>query len=144
MEMGDTLFNIRGYRMSGTAVSATSLDAATMTARLVSEGLLGLAPASRLFGTTRNGRPKHPATLTRYYHDGVRLANGRVVRLECVKVGSQLMTSEAAVLRFIAEQQDDAPGASTPNNQPTPTPARRQRAAAAASAELDAILNTKN
>ena len=48
---------------------------------MVEEGLIGLAPAARLFGATRNNRAKHPSTLTRYHHEGVKLTDGTVVRL---------------------------------------------------------------
>lgn len=126
--------------MSDSAVTVTSPDAAAMTARLVAEGLIGLAPASRLFGTTRNGRPKHPSTLTRYHHGGVRCADGQVVRLECVKVGSQLMTSRDAVLRFIAAQQNGSAPPGSDREQLAPPPATRRRAAADASAQLAAAL----
>src|SRR5262245_14374769 len=119
------------------SITTASLDATTLTARLVREGLIGLVPAAKLFGTGRNGRGKHPSTLTRYHHKGVKRPDGRVVKLECVRVSSQLRTSEAAVLRFLTALQDPAGG-----NDGSLPPTRRQRAKVTASAELDAALGT--
>lgn len=123
--------------MSESTITTASSDAAALTARIVGEGAIGLSPATKLFGTGRNGRRKHPSTLTRYSHVGVRRRDGVVVRLETIRVGSQLMTSEKAVLRFIAALQEDAPN-NTSSTSP-PSPSARSRAQAAATAELDAL-----
>ena len=121
-------------------LSAADSDVTTLADRLVSEGLIGLAPAAKLFGKSRNEKARHPSTLTRYFHDGVKLADGRVVRLECLRVGSQLMTSRAAVLRFLAAQQS-VPGENDVGSEKQVTPNIRRRQADAATAELNAILS---
>lgn len=79
-------------------------DPVGVAERLVSEGLLGLAAAAPLAGTFRAGRRCHPSTLARWCLDGVRTADGRTVWLEHVRLGTRLMTSRAAVVRFLAAQ----------------------------------------
>lgn len=117
------------------------VDAAVVTARLVEEGLIGLSPAADYFGTGRNGRRMHAATLTRYFRDGVRRADGTVVRLECVRVGSKFMTSKQAVLRFIAAQQEGGSGSAAVAPSGPNQPSRDQQRA---SAELDAALGSSD
>ena len=53
------------------------------------------------------------------------LPDGRTVRLEHVRIGGRLMTSRAAVLRYIAAQQP-APDP-TPADPPARSPAERRR-----------------
>jgi len=124
--------------MSSSTVMVGTDEATARADRLMAEGLIGLAAAAKLLGSWRGGRPAHPSTVTRYTHEGVKLADGRVVKLETLRLGSRLMTSRAAVVRFLAAQQgeqgeqDDTPPMSS-------TPAARNRAQAAASAELDAL-----
>lgn len=51
-----------------------------------------------------------PKTLTRWATDGLQGPDGQVVRLEAIRVGSRLATSEPALRRFFA--------ALTPNLEP--------------------------
>ena len=125
--------------MADSLLNSGTSGPATRTAKLVDEGLIGLAPASRIFGTGRNGRSRHPATLTKYINVGVRLPDGKVVKLEALRIGSAFMTSRAAVLRFLAAQQPTDDVADAGENQ-LPTPSARKRQQAAATAELDAAL----
>jgi hypothetical protein len=67
---------------------------------------------------------------------GVRLRDGRVIRLEGARVAGRWLTSEPALARFIAAQTP-APG-STPAQAPR-TPAARQRASDRAAKQLDVI-----
>ena len=73
--------------------------------QVLSEGPIGAAEAARLLGTFRGGRRTHPSTITRWMLSGIRLADGRNLRLEHIRVSNRLMTSRAAVVRFLAEQQ---------------------------------------
>lgn len=101
--------------------------------RLQREGLIGLSEAAKLFGTYRGGRPTHPATVGRWALHGVRLGDGRLVRLETIRLAGRLGTSRAAVERFLAAQQGAEP---MPAGQPVRTPANRRRESAKAEREL--------
>ncbi|MDB5314017.1 MAG: hypothetical protein JWO38_8219 [Gemmataceae bacterium] len=103
--------------------------------RLLAEGPIGMSAAARLYGTYRDGRPTHPSTPTRHHMQGVTLPDGTLVRLEAVRISGRLMTSRAAVARFIAAQQS---WAAPQVVRAARTPAARSRAADAAAAELDA------
>jgi hypothetical protein len=101
-------------------------------ARLMREGLIGLCQAAELPGTFRDGRPTHPATLTRWIQNGIRLPEGTRLKLEAVRVNGRWATSRAAVVRFLERQQ---PG----HVEPTPalrTPTRREREIEKATADL--------
>jgi hypothetical protein len=96
---------------------------------------LSLAGAAKLFPSYRAGRPVNPTCIWRWARAGVRLSDGRTVRLEVSKVAGRWLTSTQAVERFIAAQQ--APHASDAGAPAAPrTPRARQRAAERAGAEL--------
>ncbi|MBX9622704.1 MAG: hypothetical protein K2X82_02715 [Gemmataceae bacterium] len=104
---------------------------------IVREGPIGLGAAARMCGSFRAGRPVHPGTLGRWCQAGARLADGRVVKLDHIRMpGGRLATSRAAVLRFLSALQsaDPAPAAG-----PARTPAAHSRASAAADAKLRAL-----
>jgi hypothetical protein len=68
--------------------------------------------------------------------DGVRLSDGRIVRLEAARLSGRWLTSGPAIERFLAAQ---TPATDTPAP-PTPrTPTARRRASERAAAELDKI-----
>lgn len=77
---------------------------------LMLEGLISCAKASRCVPAL-DGRPPHPSTIFRWMKDGV---NGK--RLEYVKVGRKIATSEAALARFF-----EAVAAADPAPRSTPT-----------------------
>ncbi len=108
--------------------------------QIIEEGPIGMSQAARCYGTYRQGRPTAASTLTRHALHGVRLPDGRVVKLGAIRCAGRLMTSKSAIIRFLAAQNQQP----TEDSPPAPTPARRQRAAAAASSELNAILGTAN
>lgn len=85
--------------------SGMSADKSDAVDRILSEGALGMSAAARLLGTFREGRPTHPSTVARWHRDGVTLADGRVIRLEAIRVNGRLVTSRGAIVRFIAAQQ---------------------------------------
>jgi hypothetical protein len=84
-------------------------------------------------GVFRRGRVTHPSTLVRWMLDGIRLTDGRQLKLEHIRVSNRLMTSRAALVRFLAAQQ--VPG-SFPGAEPPRTPSDRRRANDRAEAEL--------
>jgi hypothetical protein len=107
-----------------------------VTNNLLSETVRNLTEAANLFPSFRNGRPVHPATLTRWILKGVRGPNGACVRLEALKRPAGWITSVEAVERFLA--------ALTPNlnasRAPTPaTPGKRRRASERAAKELEKL-----
>jgi hypothetical protein len=60
----------------------------------------------------------------------VKLADGRILRLEHYRTAGRLMTSQAAILRFLAAQQIEMPAA------PSRTPTQRNRDSEVAELEL--------
>lgn len=104
--------------------------------RLLDEHPIGMSQAARLLGTFRGGRACHPSTVVRWCHPGVRLADGRQLRLEHLKVAGRLMTSRPALLRFLAAQQTPD---SCPEVEPPRTAAERRRAFADSETDLDAL-----
>jgi hypothetical protein len=77
----------------------------------------------------------NPSTVFRWATKGCRAADGTRIRFEACRVGSRLMTSAAAVDRFLASL--NAPVISEP--QPR-TVTQRNRAAEKAAAKLDRML----
>jgi hypothetical protein len=104
--------------------------------RLTTEGAIGLAAAARVFGSFRNGANTSPTTLYRWATRGVRVRDGRRVRLESFRVGGRLMTSRPACLRFLAEQQDP-PTDTLLAPLPTRAEAQRRRSVERAVAALE-------
>jgi hypothetical protein len=97
---------------------------------LLAEHTMGFAAAARQLPRLRGGRPVHPSTLTRWATAGISAADGRVVRLEAVRVASRWVTSSEALSRFIADLTA-APGVELVR-----TPAARRRASEDAAREL--------
>jgi hypothetical protein len=69
---------------------------------------LYLSQAARLLPRHRQNRPVHPTTLSRWAHQGVRLPDGTVIRLEAVRCAGRLVTTAAALKRFLASQSPAA------------------------------------
>lgn len=65
------------------------------------EALINLKDATSLFPKTSRGHSPRKNTLNRWAISGVRLAGGRRVRLACVRIGSTLFTSQAAIDLFV-------------------------------------------
>jgi hypothetical protein len=102
--------------------------------RILTEDPFGLSAAAKLFGSFRQGRPTSPATVFRWCTVGVRLPDGRRVFLEHIRLGSRLLTSRPACIRFLAAQQSD-PADPAPAPRPR-SEARRKRASEAAGKKL--------
>lgn len=108
----------------------------TLVEKILAESPIGMTAAAKLFGTFKQGKPVHPSTVTRWASEGVQIPGGRL-RLEAVKIAGRLVTSRAAVVRFIQGQQEEpAAGQTTPAPR---SPAERRRASDAAAQELDRI-----
>lgn len=83
----------------------TLILATVLIERILAEGAIGCAEAARVFATVRNGRPCHPSTVNRYCLKGVPLPDGSIVKLEHFRAAKRLLTSRAALVRFLAAQQ---------------------------------------
>lgn len=79
------------------------------------EQLIPLAEAARKLPSSRRGKKVHVATIFRWHKHG-----SRGVRLECVRVGSSLMTSVEALQRFV-ERLSAAQEAGSTTPPPIPT-----------------------
>lgn len=103
--------------------------------RILKEKLISFAQAAQKLPPSSSGVSVTPSCLWRWATSGLRATDGRVVRLESVRLGRRLLTSEDAIRRFIAAQQPvadaiDGQVAETPRPQ-TPTQPRRNDAAVA-------------
>ena len=118
-------------------------DPSLVLKKLLSEKLISLGQAARLFPPSREGRPVSPSCVWRWHRIGVTTIDGRAVKLEAIWLVSRLVTSEEAVKRFIAEQQPQPTSHSaTPEIVPTPasrSPAARQRDSEKAMRELQKL-----
>ena len=92
--------------------------------RLTAEGLVSMTAIARMLGELRGRRPVHPSTPYRWATKGVRTKDGRVVKLEHITLAGRPVSSRAALLRFLAAQQEIAD--STPAESPR-SPAARHR-----------------
>ena len=101
-----------------------------------------LAEAARLFPPSRNGRPVHVATLTRWINDGVRGRDGQVIRLRATRLPGRWVVTDAAVDEFLdALTRDRADNAAPTTVSPGTTdiypPVRRRREIERTSRKLD-------
>lgn len=92
---------------------------------------LGLARASKLFPGTQTANPR-PETLFRWCTSGARSADGTRIKLEHIRSGARIVTSAAAVQRFILALTN---GTSDPTPAPR-TPAARAKAVEKANRKL--------
>jgi len=105
-------------------------------AEIQAGGGLSLSAAGRLFPGHRGGTSVDPSTVFRWVTKGTRTAEGRVVKLEAVRVGGRWLTSRGAVARFVAALTEAASPAGE-TTAPSRTPQQRQKAAQRAAAALE-------
>ncbi len=89
-----------------------------------------LAAAAKLFPSHREGRAVSGSCVFRWCTDGIKLSDGRRVFLEHVRLAGRILTTRAAIKRFIEAQTPQAADAAPPVR--TPTRRTRQHAHAAA------------
>ena len=121
--------------MVATAQVTALACVASLVARLTAEaeqegGYTSLAKAAKPLGATA------PSTVFRYATKGVKLADGRRCVLETIRSGKRLLTTHAAIKRFL-EAQQGSPAESPPIPR---SPAARRRASESASTRADALL----
>jgi hypothetical protein len=87
--------------------------------RLLGEGPIGFAEVAERLGRLEGRGPVAPATIARWAARGVKVPDGRRVKLEVVRVAGRYATSWPAVVRFLAAQQpaDAAPAPRSPAQQ---------------------------
>ena len=102
---------------------------ASLVETILAEGPLTMAAIARKVVSSRLGKGCHPSTPTRWCTHGVRLPDGRTVRLEAVKIAGKLVRSYPRLIAFIEAQQLTAP-ADAPA--PPRSPTARNRASDAA------------
>src|SRR5262249_13455673 len=103
---------------------------------ITTESTLSLTQAVRLLPPGRRGRPVTLSCLLRWVLEGVRAPDGRLVRLEALRLGGRWVTTRQAIQRF-AESL-------TPHNPESPppalrTPRQRRRAADQAEKQLETL-----
>jgi len=94
-----------------------------------SGGGLSLSAAGRLFPAHRGNGTVDPSTVFRWRQKGAKTTDGRLVKLEAVRVGGRWLTSREAVARFVQALTNaaDPTSSSTP---PTPRSVGQQQRAA--------------
>ena len=115
------------------ATETTGDTSPVMTEVLGGQGK-SLAQALRGVPAARGADRLSPSTGSRWASQGVRLPDGRRVKLEAVRIGSRLLTTDAAVARFLAALNGDPP-ATTAAAEPR-GPGQRRRASEAAGRRL--------
>lgn len=105
---------------------------ATVPHPLLAEQLRSLSQAAALIPEFRPGHPATGNMLWRWANKGIRLKDGRILKLETIKLCSRTLTTVEAVHRFIAAQNEPSPP-----TLPIKTPAKKRRAAQRADREWD-------
>jgi hypothetical protein len=105
---------------------------------------LTLSEVTHLFPPSRNGRPVHVATVTRWIVIGVRLRDGTILRLRAARAPGRWLVEPAAVDEFTDALRADRLGTptSTPSDAgpaPLRTNAARRKADERTGRELDKI-----
>lgn len=111
-------------------------DAAPILAEISSGLGLSLAQAARRLPSARQDRPVSTSCIWRWIAKGIRLTDGRIVKLEAARLAGRWLTSGPALERFLAAQTPnlDMPAAPAPRS-----PGQRRRASKRAARELDRI-----
>jgi hypothetical protein len=104
---------------------------------ITTEETLSFTNASKILPPGRNGARPQLSTLIRWALDGVRGPDGRLVRLEAVRLGRKWVTSRQALQRFVAALTP-APRDSSVSS-PTRTPKQRARASEKAGKRLEEV-----
>jgi hypothetical protein len=98
------------------------------------ETVFPFAEAARRLPSLRDGRPVNISTLWRWSTKGLRAPDGAIVKLEIIRLGGRVCTSEEALARFFARltpQQDHTPP------QAPRTAGQRRRSSERAARKLD-------
>lgn len=113
----------------------------TNSINLISENVLSFGQAAKRVPPTRAGRPTSPSTIWRWFSHGCRAADGRLVRLEAVRLGGRWVTTLEAIGRFSAQLTCAEPAvlADQITEPVCRTPTARNRASQRAADELSRV-----
>jgi hypothetical protein len=90
------------------------------------ETLRPFAEAARRLPPLRSSRPVSPATLWRWSAHGLKARGGHTIRLETIRIGGTVCTSEEALARFFrALSADEEEGGLAPAQTQTTAAAER-------------------
>lgn len=112
--------------------TSTNSESAVLS-EIAAGGGLSLPQIARRLPSCRKDRPVSPSCVWRWISHGIRLADGRVVKLEAARLAGRWLSSAAAIERFLAAQQP--PRAEEAGPAPR-TAGARQRAAERAAEQL--------
>jgi hypothetical protein len=115
-----------------------SLAAPNLATQLLAEDPIGFADLARRIRSRRRDGSVTSQCCWRWHTRGVRLADGRTVRLEAVRCAGRYLTSLAAYARFVAAQNDE-PGEANPLPAPARSASKRQREDAVAAELLEKV-----
>lgn len=105
---------------------------------VLSGDAVSLSAAGQLFPAHRGAGRTSPSTMFRRVAKGAKAADGRVVKLEAVRVGGQWLTSRAALARFVAQLSVIPDSSTAPPARPVARPqAARSKASERATRELE-------
>ncbi len=110
-------------------------------ASLLSETLISFGQAARRLPPCREGKPVSPSTPFRWAKNGIRRADGVLVRLEAIRAGGRWLTSAEALARFCERLTAPHSGRDLDTQSALPadtrTPGQRQRASELAASDLE-------
>ena len=108
-----------------------------LVSQILNENPEGLAALAKRLPSSRRNGSLTPQALWRWATRGIRLPDGRVVRLETCRVAGRFLSSAAAVERFVTAQNQ--PLDPTPLPSPARSATKRQRADASAAELLERV-----
>ncbi len=118
--------------------NSAAIDTQSLSVGLLNETLLSFGQAARKLPAHRGPGRCSPATIWRWIRDGVKLPDGRRLRLEAIRIGGAWRTSEEALGRFVAAQTAAYLPSDAPATIPIRSPNKRQRDSERAARELEA------
>jgi hypothetical protein len=105
---------------------------------ILNETIVSIREGAALYPGRRHGKKLNFSTLWRWIINGIRAADGQVVRLEAVRLGARWVTSREAIARFSARLTPPTTE-TTGSAGNLRTPSQRQRESQAAAQELEKI-----
>ena len=100
---------------------------------------LGVAQVAKIWPSYRGDKATSPSLITRWITDGVETPSGGRVRLEAVRLSGRWVTTEGALKRFLAAQQQPANGGEKLPRPAAPKRRDRERQTAAVENELRSL-----
>jgi hypothetical protein len=121
-----------GRTVAEAVMNVVTTVVALLMSEIQSGGGLSLSAAAREFPAHRGMGTLNPSSLFRWGTKGTRGADGRLIKLAMIRIGSRWLTTRGALARYSAELTASA---ATPADAPR-SPAVRTRASERAAVEL--------